>query len=239
MRHRWLYERWFAVVVGFLGGAAVGIAVYWGSHLSGAGLFALCGTVAGGVAALVFYGYSRTVHLTELKVSIPHLTDLTFAVTQNNEGIAWRLFVESATRISTQPLDDGAGIVREALNSLYTLFQSIRKILLEAKPTARTAGARTVEQLAIAMLNTQMRPFMSTWHARLAAWEKQHPDAPESAWPDNAECRAELETMRLGLLQYVRGLGELAGIADIDSLLVDPTRAAGVPAQPSAQRAAG
>src|ERR1700734_2991991 len=110
MRQRWVYRRWFALLAGLLTGALVGLAVYWGSQLTGAGLYTLCGTVAGGVAAMVFYAYSRSVQLTELTVSIPNLTDLTFAVTPSNAGVAWRLFVESVTRISTQPLDQGSGV---------------------------------------------------------------------------------------------------------------------------------
>jgi hypothetical protein len=214
-----LYTRWSALFAGLVLGGLVGLAVFWASQLTGAGLYALCGTVAGGVAAAVFYGYSRTIHLTELTISIPQLTDLTFAVTPNNAGVAWRLFVESVTRVSIQPLDEGTGIVREALNSLYGLFTSVRTILLDATPTRRPTSTHTVEHLAIAMLNLQMRPFMAKWHARLTAWEKDNPGSPESDWPDNAACRAELEQMRRGLVRYVRGLGELAGVSHMDELI--------------------
>lgn len=219
MWQRWIYTRWFALVAGLVAGAVVGLAVYWGSRLSGAGLFALCGTVAGGVAALVFSAYARTARLTELKVSIPHLSDLTFAVTPSNEGVAWQLFVESATRISSQPLDPATGLVGEALSSLHHLFLQVRRILLEARPTARAGGTQTVEHLAIGMLNVQMRPFLSKWHARLTEWETANPDQPESAWPENATCRAELEVMRLGMLEYVRGLGQLAGAQHVDDMI--------------------
>lgn len=107
------------LIVGLAAGAIVGLAVFfWGSQLTGAALFALCGTVAGGIAALVIYAFARTVRLTELTVSVPNLTDLTFAVTPTNEGIAWRLFVESVTRVSTQPLEQGTG----SSGSLLTLF---------------------------------------------------------------------------------------------------------------------
>ncbi|HEY0532648.1 MAG TPA: hypothetical protein VGD29_13740 [Actinoplanes sp.] len=219
MGQRWIYSRWFALGAGLVAGAIVGFAVYWGSRLHGAGLYVLGGTAAGGIAALVFYGYARTARLTQLKVSIPHLTDLTFAVTPTNEGVAWQLFVESATRISAQPLADGTGMLREALNSLYALFQSVRKILLEAHPTGRSGGVQTVEHLAIGMLNIQMRPFMAKWHALLSEWEKANPGKPESQWPLNGQCREELEQMRQGMLEYIRGLGQLAGAHHVDAML--------------------
>lgn len=219
MARRWLYSRWTALVVGLVAGALVGLAVYWGSRLSDAGLYTLCGTVAGGVAALVFYAYARTARLTELTVSIPHLTDFTFAVTPSNEGVAWRLFVESATRISAQPLASRTGVVREALDSLYTLFGNVREILLETQPTARNSGVQTVEHLAIGMLNVQMRPFLAKWHPLLTEWRRHNADAPESDWPRNEECREELEQMRKDMLQYTRGLGQLAGAQNIDAML--------------------
>ncbi|GAB7040394.1 hypothetical protein JCM9533A_42440 [Catenuloplanes niger JCM 9533] len=219
MRRKWVYTRWFALIVGLAAGAIVGLAVFWGSQLTGAALFALCGTVAGGIAALVIYAFARTVRLTELTVSVPNLTDLTFAVTPTNEGIAWRLFVESVTRVSTQPLEQGTGLIRESLNSLYDLFSTVRDTLIAAGPTAGVAGTQTVEHLAIGMLNHQMRPFMAKWHGELSEWEQQHPEAHESEWPKNAECRIELERMRLGLLNYVRGLGQLAGVSNVDVLL--------------------
>ncbi|PRX22178.1 hypothetical protein CLV67_105355 [Actinoplanes italicus] len=222
MRQRWVYTRWFALIAGLMIGAVVGLAVYWASTLTGVALYTLCGTVAGGLAALAIYTFWRSVHLTELTVSIPNMTDLTFAVTPSNEGVAWRLFVESSTRVATQPLDQGSGVIRETLDSLYSLFGSVRAILLEAGPTTTPGATQTVEHLALGMLNGQLRPFLSRWHPRLTTWEQSNPDTPESQWPENAACRAELETMRTGLLRYVRGLGELAGVGNIDVMLGRP-----------------
>lgn len=222
MRQRWFYTRWFALLAGLVAGAVAGLAVYGASTLAGVALYVLCGTVAGGLAALAVFTFWRSVHLTELTVSIPNMTDLTFAVTPSNEGVAWRLFVESSTRVATQPLDPGSGVIRETLHSLYSLFGSVRAILLEAGPTTTPGATQTVEHLALGMLNSQLRPFLSRWHPRLTDWEQSHPDLPESRWPENDACRAELETMRAGLLRYVRGLGELAGVGNIDVMLGRP-----------------
>lgn len=223
MRRRWLHARSIGLAVGLVSGALVGLAVYGGSLLTGAALYALCGTAAGGVAAVALYAYTQTARLTELTVTVPNLTSMTFAVTRPNESVAWRLFVEASTRISTQPLDPETGVIREALNSLYTLFQSVRAILLEAEPTTRFGTTQTVEHLAIGMLNVQMRPFMAKWHARLSEWERANPGAPEAQWPDKDQCRMELEAMRVGLLEYVRGLGELAGVRHVDDILGGPS----------------
>jgi len=202
------------VAVGLLVGAAAGLAVYQGSRLSGRSLFVLCGTTAGGVAAVVIHGYTRTIRLTEITLSIPQLTDLRFAVTKDNKAVAWRLFVETVTRVSLQPMDAASGLIREALNSLYALFTITREVLTQTQPSRGTGGNPTVEHLAIAMLNNELRPFLSTWHPRMRAWEQQNPGIPDSRWPDGGTCRRDLASMQQRLVRYAAAFGELAGVAN-------------------------
>ncbi|WFE99619.1 hypothetical protein [Micromonospora sp. WMMD964] len=234
MLMRWRGSRWFHIALGLVAGAAVGLAVYLASRLTGPALFALCGTTAGGVAAVVASAYSRFFQLAEVTVSVPQFSELRFAVTRDNKQTAWRLFVEAVTRVSGQPLATGTGLVREALTSLYQLFAITREVLSQAAPTIRTNGRPTVEHLGIAMLNNELRPFLATWHPRLRAWEQANPDEPESAWPDDAQCRAELAAMQLRLLRYVEGLGELAQVPNVEDVMggviADPPA---VPGQPT------
>lgn len=42
---------------------------------------------------------------------------------------AWEMYVELVTRIAVQPLGAEDGLLREALNSLYSLFGETRRIL--------------------------------------------------------------------------------------------------------------
>ncbi|MDG4810372.1 hypothetical protein O7634_26765 [Micromonospora sp. WMMD1120] len=219
MLMRWRGSRWLHITLGLVAGAAAGLAVYLASRLTGPALFALCGTTAGGVAALVVSAYSRFFQLAEVTVAVPQFSELRFVVTRDNKQTAWRLFVEAVTRVSGQPLGTGTGLVREALTSLYQLFGITREVLSQAAPTIRTTGRPTVEHLGIAMLNNELRPFLSRWHPRLRAWEQAHPDEPESSWPDDAQCRAELEAMQLRLLRYVEGLGELAQVPNVEDVM--------------------
>jgi hypothetical protein len=158
-RWDWVRSRLAAILIGLLVGAATGLAVFQGSQLTGPSLFVLCGTVAGGVAAVVIHGYARTIRLTEITLEVPHLSELRFAVTRDNQQVAWRLFVETVTRVSMQRLDEEAGLIREAMNSLHTLFTTAREVLTEARPSQRTGRNPTVEHLAVAMPNNEIRPF--------------------------------------------------------------------------------
>ena len=47
---------------------------------------------------------------------------------------AWKIYIELLTRISLQPLKPEEGVIREALDSLYKLFQNMRVILEEGGP---------------------------------------------------------------------------------------------------------
>lgn len=47
---------------------------------------------------------------------------------------AWELYVELVTRVAVQSLNPQEGLVREAMNSLYSLFGSTRQILRKAGP---------------------------------------------------------------------------------------------------------
>ena len=47
---------------------------------------------------------------------------------------AWELYVELVTRVAVQSLHPQEGLVREAMNSLYSLFGSTREILRKAGP---------------------------------------------------------------------------------------------------------
>ncbi|MEU7923205.1 hypothetical protein [Micromonospora zamorensis] len=220
MGRNWFSSRWAAVVVGLLVGAMAGLAVYQGSRLTGQSLFVLCGTTAGGVAAIVVHGYARNVQLTEVTVSVPQFSDLHFAVTADNKQVAWRLFVETVTRVSVQPLMEGTGLIREAMNSLYALFATTREILTQTQPSRRAGKTPTVEHLAIAMLNNEIRPFLSRWHPQLLHWAQENKSLPESAWPDAAECRSELTAMQERLSRYAIGFGELAGLPEATEVMV-------------------
>ena len=129
---------------------------------------------------------------------------------------AWSLYVELVTRIAVQPLEVDQGLVREALNSLYSLFGTTREILKEAGPNVG-AACESVGGIAIIVLNKGLRPFLSKWHPLLQAWEAKRPTelSPkehELNWPEEPQLRQELAILGSDLEQYANALAEIAGI---------------------------
>ncbi|MFN7927039.1 MAG: hypothetical protein U0Y68_03685 [Blastocatellia bacterium] len=129
---------------------------------------------------------------------------------------AWELYIELVTRIAVQSLDTEQGLVREAMNSLYTLFGSTRDILRKAGPDIGIAN-NSVGGIAIAVLNNGLRPFLAKWHPWLQSYEakrepKVSPQEHEKKWKHEKEVREELETLRRDLTAYAEALATIAGV---------------------------
>jgi uncharacterized membrane protein YeaQ/YmgE (transglycosylase-associated protein family) len=217
----WTWRRSYSarVVLGLLVGAVVGFAIYGADHLTGATLFLVAGSIGGVVAALIVQFYGNSVRLTDITLTVPQFSELHFAVTRDSQQVAWKLFVESVTRISSQTLEGDEGLLREALTSIYGLFATTRDVLKEARPSTRTGTDPTVEHLAVAMLNNELRPFLSRWHPALKRWEDANPGQPESSWPEAQRCRDDLTAMQRRLREYILGFGGLAGLPNAREIL--------------------
>lgn len=207
------------VLVAVLAGATAGAVVHLLTRLSGPVLFVSVGALAGLTSGLLIVGQRRAVRLTEITVSVPQLGKLKFAVTAESQQVAWRLFVELATRVSTQQLPPGGARIRSALTSLHSLLAFIRDLLKENPPSRRTGAEPTVEQLAIVMLNNELRPFLTHWHHSLVEWQKQNPTLDEEQWPLNEQCRAELLRVQGNLREYVLTFGELAAVPNAQEII--------------------
>jgi hypothetical protein len=138
---------------------------------------------------------------------------------------AWELYVELATRIAVVPLRGGEGLIREALTSLYSMFGTTRGILRKYGPVLarpRPAGEYSFGQLAMLVLNYELRPLLARWHPALQDWEARQPAdqstvAHEDAWEHAAQLRGEIEQTRQRLVAYADLLAAAAGVPPLTS----------------------
>ncbi|MCC7117843.1 MAG: hypothetical protein IT310_04900 [Anaerolineales bacterium] len=152
-----------------------------------------------------------------LKVNLPFgLGALEFEEDVSQQKAAWKLYVELSTRISTQPLGDDEGMIREALSSLYSLFSITREILKDAGPEIGK-GANSLGSVAVDVLNIGLRPFLAKWHPLLKAYEEQKPASVTSLeyerhWPRYKEMRGELHNVQKQMIIYINALAKISGI---------------------------
>ena len=85
--------------------------------------------------------------------------------TISDREAAWEMYVEIDTRIITQPLSDGIDL--NALKSFHSIFDLHRNI-------SRKHGLRCKRyyELITSILNDDIRPFTSKWHAQLTIEKK-------------------------------------------------------------------
>lgn len=167
-----------------------------------------------------------TLKLQSLNINLPFgLGGANIVVTEAQKKVAWALYVELATRVAGVELKPGMGSAREALNSLYSLFDTTRSVLREQGPGAAN-GPESVGPIAIEILNQGLRPFLVKWHTRLSEFEASQTEEQrsrfggeatvvidESQWSALTEFYRELEENRQGMLQYIQALARIAGIS--------------------------
>jgi hypothetical protein len=159
------------------------------------------------------------VSLETVSVSLPFgIGSMAWKVDTTERKAAWSLYVELVTRIAVQPLEVDQGLVREAMNSLYSLFGTTREVLKAAGPNVG-ASRDSVGGIAIAVLNNGLRPFLAKWHPLLQAWEARRPlgvspKEHEQSWSEEPKLRSELEVLRGGLEDYAKALAVIAGVEE-------------------------
>lgn len=154
--------------------------------------------------------------LSSVTVSLPGgAGSATFTPTAAERKLLWRFFLELSTRITTQILRSGN--LREALTSIYGMFQKARDDLANLDPRIVENGDTPARIYVLAILNQELRCFLSRWHPRLSAWEKT--GRPESEWPLEELCRRDLEVMRRHVVNLAWDLGTGLGYSRVEGIV--------------------
>ena len=131
---------------------------------------------------------------------------------------AWELYVEMATRTPLGGFSRQEGSVREALNSIYSMFDTTRDILRSYGPSvARPKGGRELSfgYLAVSMLNHVLRPLLTEWHPQLRDWERDNARLHESEWPGRSDFLRALGETEEVLRKYARLFTEVADVPEL------------------------
>jgi hypothetical protein len=139
---------------------------------------------------------------------------------------AWEMYVELITRISVVELKPDEGLLSEALSSLYSLFDTTRKILRQYGPSvAQSKGRDNISfgYLAVSILNAVIRPVLAKWHPLLLDYEHSRPNSIsplsyERKWDKHEDLRKVLNEVRLILINYANLLAE---VSEVPSLIIE------------------
>jgi hypothetical protein len=136
---------------------------------------------------------------------------------------AWEMYVELITRIAVEELKPDEGLLREALDSLYSLFGTTRQILRQYGPSVaqpKGDGKLAFGYLAVAILNRVLRPVLAKWHPLLSDYYSSKDEnvsdlEHEKKWEYAAELRNTLNETRLILIDWANILEEVAEVPSL------------------------
>lgn len=163
-----------------------------------------------------------TAKFKSFSISIPFLgLSGNWEVDDQQRHAAWEIYVELVTRVTVVELKPEEGIIREALNSFYSLFNTTREILRRYGPSIAIASAKsdmTLGHVAVGVLNKVLRPLLAKWHPILEEYENQRPEGVsvaqhERTWEQAATLRAEIEKVRQNLIEYANVLAEVSEVS--------------------------
>ncbi len=143
--------------------------------------------------------------MSSLKINATFL-EMEWKPQDGDKMAAWELYIELLTRITTQPLKDGTGDEKTALDSIYSIFGTTRDVI-------KRHGRHCTEftKIAIVVLNQIIRPFTAKWHGL----------STNGAFNDPAQCAAfrdELRELQKQLTVYQKMLADLASVEDLTEL---------------------
>jgi hypothetical protein len=141
-------------------------------------------------------------NMTSLIIKAPFM-EMEWNPSEPDKDAAWEMYIELATRITTQKLNDEEGTEQKALESVYELFPITREIL---KKYGREA--EEFAKLAILILNQIIRPFTAKWHKI----------SEENSFKNDTikkEFRKELNELQEKLKIYTNMLAQMAGVESL------------------------
>ena len=153
----------------------------------------------------------------QITLSIPGWVSVTMEPNNVERQAAWKLYVELATRVGSQPFDPSTGSLRAALESLYNVFLATRTILKDAGPEV-ARSQNSFGPLAIRFLAEVLAPFLLKWNEPLAEYEgRRSPEmsaiAHERRWDRYADAWDGFAELRPKIKAYVGALADIAGVS--------------------------
>ncbi len=158
----------------------------------------------------------------DLKLGIFNIQG-TWSADASEQKAAWELYVELITRIAVVKLKPNEGMLREALNSLQSLFPTTREILRKHGfkiASAKKKNGISLGFIAVAILNKIIRPLLAKWHPLLHDYEHQRKKRisalkHEQKWKRQKELRNEINKARKILVKYANILEQVIKIPSL------------------------
>jgi len=142
-----------------------------------------------------------------------NLGSWTFDTTPSDRIVAWKLYVQLASRKAALPFDEKFDVISEVYDSLSTIFGIARDLLVELPPHEfeRDAG---VAPLVLRVINNGLRPHLTQWQAGYRAWWNEALKADHNQGKSPQEVQRQYPHYAALVLDLQRTNTELSKLAD-------------------------
>lgn len=164
----------------------------------------------GGLSALL--GGIRNFDIDEAQLGLGDQI-ITLRPNDVDRQIAYKIWVELSTRKIGLPIDLDHDVLIEIYDSWHTFFTVTRELIKDVPVSKfRRKDTEKIIRLSIEVLNTGLRPHLTTWQARFRRWyERQldaeghadlEPQAVQIKFPKMEELQADLMEVNARLIAY-------------------------------------
>ncbi len=135
--------------------------------------------------------------------------------------IAYKLWVELATRKIGLPIDPEHDVIDEIYNSWYEFFKITRELIksIPATKIRRNESTRKLVSISIDVLNSGIRPHLTKWQARFRRWYELEsrvdknlglsPQDIQKRFPDYQLLLKDLQSVNGNLIKYKNKLNDM------------------------------
>ncbi len=138
-----------------------------------------------------------------VSIGLPfNLGSRTYDTTPWDRIVAWKLYVQLATRKAALPFDDNYDLISDVYDSLFAIFGVTRELLLELPPH-EFEREESVAPLLLRVTNDGLRPHLTRWQSDFRRWweealkaasnQEKSPQEVQRQYPHYAELVSDLK----------------------------------------------
>lgn len=158
----------------------------------------------------------RSITIDEINLGIGD-SSVKLTYNKKDQEIAYKLWVELSTRKIGLLFDKEHDVIVEVYNSWYEFFKIARELLKEI-PGNRLPYSNDLIELTERVLNTGLRPHLTTWQAKYRKWYESElaastldtPQEIQRKYPQYDELVADLIETNIRMIEYKKLMKKIA-----------------------------
>jgi hypothetical protein len=158
----------------------------------------------------------KSITIDEISLGIGN-SSVKLTYNKKDQEIAYKLWVELSTRKIGLMFEKEHDVITEVYNSWYEFFNIARELLKDI-PASRLSYSNELIELTEKVLNTGLRPHLTTWQAKYRKWyEKEllnnNEDTPQELqrkYPHYEELVDDLLKTNMRMLEYKNLMKKIA-----------------------------